>query len=334
MRPTFLARLVNGPLFDPVVFVRLLNLRSAVLFDCGRMQGLSNREILSLESVFISHAHMDHFMGFDQVLRTILHRERPLHVYGPEGMRDRVAARLGSYTWNLTQGYPLELFIHEIREHETIVCSAPARDGFRPSEPRSTPRPGPTIAECSRYHVDSVILDHQVPCLCFVLKEPFHINMRAEALARGGYRRGPWIGEFKGKILAGCMDEVIEVPMSSGTRERNVAELMQELVVPSPGQKIAYVTDVRASAENIERIESIAAGADILFIEAYYLSEREGEAFAKAHLSARQAGMVARIIRAGRVVPMHVSPRYHERLGEVTGELEGARTSSVVMSMG
>jgi ribonuclease Z len=327
MRPTFLPRLVNGPLFDPVVYILLLNLKSSILFDCGRMEGLSPREILSLEAIFISHLHMDHFMGFDLILRTILHREKPLHVYGPEGIRDKVIARLGSYTWNLTGGYPLKLFIHEVRPHEMIVSSACAHEAFRPSEPTSVPRTGTTIASCPRYRVESVLLDHNVPCLGYVLKEPFHVNVKVEAFARKGYRIAPWIGKLKEKIMAGCMEDVIEVLTVSGVSLGKVMDLMHDLVVLSPGQSIAYFTDIRASDENIGRIRMIATGADILYIEAYYLGEREGEAHEKAHLTARQAGMIARLTGARKVVPMHVSPRYHDRFEDVVHEMDAARRS-------
>lgn len=325
MRPTFLPRLVNGPLFDPVVFVRLLNRRRALLFDCGRIEGLSNREILSLEAVFVSHTHMDHFMGFDHILRTILHREEPLHMYGPEGILDKVIARLGSYTWNLTAEYLLEVTVHEVRPSEIIVCSASARDGFRPAPPVSIPRSGSVIASHERYSVDGVLLDHNVPCLGFVLKEPFHIHVKADALAEGGYMSGPWIGELKDRILADSMDDDVNVSTTSGMDARKVADLMQELVIISEGQKLAYVTDIRASDANTDTIELLARGTDILFIEAYYLSDREKEAMQKAHLTARQAGTIARRMGAKKVVPMHISPRYHDRVDEVMKELEAAK---------
>ena len=328
MRPTFLARLVNGPRFDPVVFVRLLNRKNSIMFDCGRFEGLSNREVLSLEAVFISHTHMDHFMGFDHILRIILHREGSLHVYGPEGIRDRVIARLGSYTWNLTGDYPLEIVIHEVREHEVIVCSARAREGFRPTPPVALPRTGQVLVSRARYSVEGILLDHDVPCLGFVLKEPFHIHVKSNTLAAKGYCSGPWIGELKEKIMTGSMDDAVTVTTTRGSSSRKVTDLMHELIVTSAGQKIAYITDIRASGANIEKVGRVAQGVDILFIEAYYMSEHEKEAFAKAHLTARQAGMIARRIGARKVVPMHISPRYHGRVGEVIEELETARNGA------
>jgi ribonuclease Z len=328
MRSSFLTRLVNGTLFDPVVFVRILNLKSTLLFDCGRMAGLSNREILSLDSIFISHLHMDHFMGFDQILRVILHRQRPLNLYGPEGIVEKVTRKLASYTWNLTEDYPLEIVIHEIRENDVITCSARARDSFVPCLITTSPRLDTAIVSQSIYSIDATVLDHNVPCLGFVLKEPYHINIKASRFYELGYRAGPWIGIFKESILSGCMDDMIEVPSTTGIVRIRVDDLFNELVIITKGYKIAYITDIRASDDNLKRIGELAEDVDILFIEAYYLAERQHQAYEKAHLTAAQAGMIARILRAKKVVPMHISPRYHDRTDKIMEELDSARLNS------
>jgi ribonuclease Z len=322
MRPTFLTRLVNGPLFDPIVYVRLLNQRSALLFDCGRIGSIANREILSLDAVFISHPHMDHFMGLDQVLRIILHRDKPVHIYGPEGITGKVISRLGSYAWNLTREYPLEVIIHEVGEHDIHTTAARAHEGFRPSRTDSVVREGSSIASHPRYCVDAVILDHNIACLGYVLKEPLHINIRGDVIKEQGYQTGPWIGVLKEHILTGRLREHISFQTVGGLKESSVMDLMDELVITSPGQKIGYITDIRYSQENIERVLSIASEADVLFIEAYYLHERGSQAYEKAHLTAAQAGMIARQLNAKKVVPMHISPRYHDRAEEIYREMK------------
>ena len=144
MRPSFVSRIVNGLLYDPVVYTRILNEKDAVLFDCGHFflsgSGLTNREILLVNSIFVSHAHMDHFMGFDYVLRVILHRDKPLHVYGPEGIIDKVLSKLHAYTWNLTMEYMLEVNIHEIQKDEILIARASVKDGFKKVKKQKKPR--------------------------------------------------------------------------------------------------------------------------------------------------------------------------------------------------
>ena len=36
----------------------------ALLFDCGDLHPLTTRERLKIAAVFISHAHIDHLIGF------------------------------------------------------------------------------------------------------------------------------------------------------------------------------------------------------------------------------------------------------------------------------
>ena len=44
---------------------------------------------------------MDHFAGFDRLLRVCLHRTTPLQLIGPAGFTDRVEHKLRAYTLNL-----------------------------------------------------------------------------------------------------------------------------------------------------------------------------------------------------------------------------------------
>ncbi len=324
MRPSFLPRLVNGPLFDPVVYVRILNERKALLFDCGHFEGLAPRELLSLEAVCISHTHMDHFMGLDRVLRAILHRDKPLTVYGPEGITGKALSKLQSYTWNLASGYGLEIAICEILHDCMHITRTRADAGFAETHRSTMPREGTRVSAGSRYTMDAVILEHTVPCLAYVLKEPFHLNILKNAFAGRGYLPGAWVGTLKEHIFAGRMDELIPVDTHTGIKEVQVLQLREELVTTTPGQSLAFVTDIACSRENIAALQGPAHGADMLFIEAYYLHELKDHASARGHLTARQAGMIAGMLDAGQVVPMHISPRYHDRVDEIRAEVDAA----------
>jgi ribonuclease Z len=219
----------------------------------------------------------------------------------------------------------LEIVIHEVKEHEVITCSARACNAFVPCLSTGSRREGAAIASQSIYSIDAMVLDHNVPCLGFVLKEPYHINIKASRFNELGYRAGEWIGVLKESILGGRMDDMIEVSTTTGILLQGVDDLFNKLVIITKGCKIAYITDIRACDENLKRIGELAEDVDMLFIEAYYLAERGRQAYEKAHLTAAQAGMIARMLRARKVVPMHISPRYHDRIDTIMGELHAAR---------
>ena len=61
IEPYFFAGLLD----DPVLLLKVRPLGRSLLFDCGRIHHLAKRVIRNLDAVFISHAHMDHFMGVD-----------------------------------------------------------------------------------------------------------------------------------------------------------------------------------------------------------------------------------------------------------------------------
>jgi ribonuclease Z len=66
------------------------------------------------------------------------------------------------------------------------------------------------------------------------------------------------------------------------------------------------------------------ADVDRLFIEAVFLDEDRDHALRKHHLTARQAGEIARRLRARSVVPFHFSPRYEGRAEALAAEVEQA----------
>src|SRR5919108_5747956 len=90
-------RLVNGSTGDPVLFIDYPGKDDAFLFDAGEIGGLDMKRLGDLEAVFITHHHMDHFVGFDRILRANLDSDKTVHVFGPAGTIARVYARVTSY---------------------------------------------------------------------------------------------------------------------------------------------------------------------------------------------------------------------------------------------
>ena len=68
MRPSFHPRLIHAPLSDPGLYVPFEFQKLAILFDAGDLSPLSARDVLKVSHLFISHAHMDHVIGFDHLV--------------------------------------------------------------------------------------------------------------------------------------------------------------------------------------------------------------------------------------------------------------------------
>ena len=69
MRCLFEPRLVNEALGEPGLYVDFRDERRALLFDLGDIRVLPPRKLMRLSHVFVTHAHMDHFAGFDHCAR-------------------------------------------------------------------------------------------------------------------------------------------------------------------------------------------------------------------------------------------------------------------------
>ena len=80
MRPLFHPSLVNGRCGDPTVYVETLFEKRGLLFDLGEIAALPPRKLQRIDQIFVSHAHIDHFIGFDHLLRLLVGRETSVHL--------------------------------------------------------------------------------------------------------------------------------------------------------------------------------------------------------------------------------------------------------------
>jgi ribonuclease Z len=217
-----------------------------------------------------------------------------------------------------------------------------ASTGFAREPLPDVPGPPARLVDEPAFQIESVTLDHRIPCLAFRVSEPSHLNVRTDVLQERGVRPGPWLSALKSAVRVGADDERIAIPGPSGVERVRAGDLRRELLVERPGQRIAYVVDTRFDPDNALRIVALARYADVLYAEARFLDADRDEATKRYHLTARQAGFLARAARARRLEVFHFSPRYQgmahafhaearaEFLGETRLEDEEAWTRALL----
>ncbi|BCS56017.1 MBL fold metallo-hydrolase [Geobacter sp. SVR] len=331
MTPIFHPFLINPPFEDPGLFVDFLFSRRAILFDLGRLERLPARKLLRISHVFVSHTHIDHFIGFDHLVRLCLGRDIRLHLYGPPGFASQVGHRLAAYTWNLVSSYGTDftLVVTEIASDGSgCTCEYHCLRRFQPEGIEDCRFDDGVVHSEENLLVRAAPLDHQITSLAYCLEEKRHVNIMKNRLEALGLAVGPWLKELKSAIQRGEPDETPIAALTAGGQERvtviPLGEVREQAVRVAAGQKICYVTDAGFTPDNAARIVALARGADYLFIETPFLHRDVVRAAERHHLTARQAGELGRAAGVARMIPFHFSPRYMGQEHELRQELEQA----------
>lgn len=138
------------------------------LFDCG--EG-TQRQMIKAKigfnrktRIFITHMHGDHILGLPGILQTmsLLGRDKPLEIYGPEGIAEFIEAIKATVRFSLR--FPVE--VYEVGEE--LLCSE------------------------ETYEVRSTWAEHSVPSLAYALVEkPRPGRFDTERAVSLGVPKGP-----------------------------------------------------------------------------------------------------------------------------------------------
>lgn len=176
------------------------------------------------------------------------------------------------------------------------------------------------IREWSRMRRGTAYADEQVRILWRPLKHTrFCLGYRLEERPQPGRfhkDRAEKLGVPQGPLW-GCLQRGEPVRLESGQEVRPD----QVLGPPRLGRSLAYVVDTRPSRSALELCRKV----DLAFIEGMFLPEHAHHARLKGHMTVAEAARIAAAADVGRVVIVHISPRYDEAgLGLL--EAEGRKT--------
>jgi len=329
-------RLVAEDFGEPGLVVDFRDEKRALLFDLGDLHDVRPARLLRVSHAFVTHTHMDHFAGFDDLLQVVLGRQDRLTFVGGPDFVAQVEHKLRAYTWNVVHRYEIELVIEAVE----VGVDGPgrrARFSSRRRFEREDDAPfepaGDVLHEEPTFRVRGRFVDHGIPCLAYAIEEKATFKVQKERLEAAGLTTGPWLRELKQAVLHGAPGDT---PIGLAWRDRGGehaetrrVDALRHLVLDEvPGRRIGYVTDLRCTDDNVRTLDALLHGVDTLFIESVFLDADRDHAARKNHLTARQAGWIAREIGAKAVVPFHFSPRYEGRQGQLIDEVHAAFMST------
>ena len=317
MKSRLRAKLVNDPFGDPGLLVQFLFQKRSLLFDLGDISPLSTGELLKISHVFVSHTHIDHFIGFDRLLRTVFGHGQTITLFGPENFIKNVEGKLNGFTWNLVDRYEESLTIKvvEVREKRLLKATFKAIDKFKRINEQEAEFKNGLIMEGPLFTVSAAVLEHRVPCLGFSLQEKLHVNIKKDRLEAMRIVKGPWLNELKQSVLRGKPGtHIINVPFKekgeSRQKQKTLGELQEKLLEISPGKKIGYVVDTIYNSQNKKKIIDLVRSSDTFFCESPFLADEAHRGQERYHLTSYQAGTLAREACVKKLNVFHFSRKH------------------------
>ncbi len=329
--PTFFAGLLD----DPLLWLRVRPWGRSLLVDCGQLQHLAKRVVRSLDAVFVSHAHMDHFMGMDCLVRQVHVAPRPLAVFGPPGLAERLAHKLAGYDWNLCEEHWCTLRLTEVHPDRLEHFEYRGAKGFACQRLGSSPRDDAVIYANRYLQVEAALCDHRLPVLALRLAERPSFAVDRERLAAAGLAPGSWLQELKGLFSRGKLaGATLEVPRlgdeAPAATQIDAADLYRIIAARREPASIGYLTDVGFTEENRVVARRLLSGVTLLVCECAFLAAEREKARASWHLCSTDLNRLLADLQPQYVLPMHLSKGYLRRTGQLYDELQPPTGTTVL----
>lgn len=317
----------SGLFDDPVLCVHVRPSGRSILFDCGQIHHLAKRILKSVDAVFISHAHMDHFMGLDTLIRNVHVTPRTVTIFGPPGIAAKTCHKFAAYDWNLTEMCWSSFRVHEFYPATLSTWFLPGPEGFPCRPEGDAPHPETGIYENEYLTVQAQLCDHKIPSLIFRLDERPAFAIDEEKLTRLGLVKGEWLRLLKRKIHREEGDEPLLVLRhdAAGMHEEFIADcrdLYTAIRKEYPCGSIGYMTDIGYSEENLNRVVALLNGVTLLVCECAFLGDHRDKARQSHHLCTLDLNLLVDRIRPQFILPMHLSKTHAGRSSTLYEQLE------------
>lgn len=281
---------------------------SRLLFDCGDgcPHALPFADVLAADHLFFSHLHMDHVGGFDAFFRANHDRDtKPNVVWGPPGTADILQHRFRGFLWNLVaDGPPVSWRVCEVHPAEVRTTRFELTEAFAVAHGEGSRPRAAVLLDGVGFTVEAHTMDHGTPSLAYVVREPARVNVDTERMKALGLAPGPWVKRVRGPRAA--PGETVTINGQSHA----VAALQADLLVSTPGESIAYLTDFRMDEAARDSLAERLRGVGTVVCECQYRTADRELAVRNMHMAADEVAAMAAQAGVGRLILFHVSDRY------------------------
>jgi ribonuclease Z len=310
-------QLVNGSTGDPVLYLDYPGNDNAILFDGGENCGLSMAQLGDLEAAFITHHHVDHFVGLDRIIRANMDKDKVLHLFGPVNTIRKVYDRITAYEYPY---FPFQKIVVKVTEllpgvSRTAVLECTKK--FPEPVVVEAKWAGPVCYENADLRVEAVHAEHTVPCLSFALAEKTGYHPDPEKIAAGLLKPGAWVPEAL-KLLRAGADPQSRLEINGGSFA--LETLAEKYFAKSAGARVAYVTDTFWSDAVRPDLVKLAKGAWRLYCDSFYAKAEAKRAAQYKHLIAPQSGELAKLAKVEQLVLIHFATRYAGKYEQLIDE--------------
>lgn len=261
------------PIYNRNPTSQVLNINERLyLVDCGEgtQQQMLRFDVRAsrIDHIFISHLHGDHYLGLIGLLSS-LHlngRKKTLKLFGPPQLKEIIDLQF-KYSETTLQ-YEIEFIATDPTKAQTIISNEDVI-------------------------VETIPLDHRIPCTGFLFREKKRLRkLLKDELERIGVpveyftalKKGADYTDLKGKVYKN-----------------------DTLTTDSDAPKAyAYCSDTLYSHQYFNQIDNV----DLLYHEATFLHNMLDRAKETHHTTAQQAAEVAQAVHAKKLLIGHFSARY------------------------
>jgi len=310
--------LINEKSEDPGLIIEIGNIGEYILFDIGNISRLDRHIIKKISKIFITHTHMDHFIGFDYLLRNKIGKAHTVYIYGISPLADNVFCKLQGYTWNLIEFEPQLVFaVKQLNEKSFEFFKFDIKKRFAKEFIKEEDANSDIIYENEHYRVKYAVLDHKIWIMGYSFEYKSKILLKKEMLKELPLK-GKEIGEFKNWLS----DENNKgKSYKIGNELLKYEYLKERYTYKQPGMKISYITDVVYSEENKRKIINLVKNSDYLYCESVFLEKDKEQAQKVYHLTTKQAAEIAKEANVKKMVVFHFSRRYGKNKDVILDEI-------------